>query len=331
MIAQIGCGAKLLKRDLKSAFRMIPVCMEDQWLLIFEWEGKYYQEMFLPFGLRTAPFLFNLFGEVFQWILQHIYTWTVKRYLDDFLGIFPTDHDLAKTASEFDMVVDKLGFTEATDKRQEGTCVDYLGLILDTKKMEARLPDEKKSRAMSGIELMLAKPMTTTKQLEKLLGLLEFCVSVFPLGRPFLRHVWNMFRKSKKGRYRLTTAARQDLSWWRRFLPIWSGISVIQPSRRMLHVATDASRTKGIGGVWFEGGTDNMFSTWVSCQHRRKHINWKEMFAVLYAFARWSEQWMEARVVVYCDNEAVVKGLRNRTIRGSAIRPLHTLYLIAAR
>lgn len=98
-IAAAGKGTKLMKPDLKSAFRMIPVCTEDQWLLIFEWEGAYYQELFLPFGLRTAPFIFNLFGEAFEWILQREYSWLLKRYLDDFLIILPQNYVLAKASS----------------------------------------------------------------------------------------------------------------------------------------------------------------------------------------------------------------------------------------
>jgi len=66
MIAKMGYSAKMIKRDLKSAFRMILVYAENQWLLIFEWDGKYFQELYLPFGLRMAPCLFNLFGEAFQ-------------------------------------------------------------------------------------------------------------------------------------------------------------------------------------------------------------------------------------------------------------------------
>ena len=65
-IAKSGRGTVLMKRDIKAAFRMIPICTEDQWLLIFEWDGSYYMELFLPFGLRTAPFIFNLFGEALQ-------------------------------------------------------------------------------------------------------------------------------------------------------------------------------------------------------------------------------------------------------------------------
>src|SRR5271156_6018275 len=69
-IRRLGKGAVLMKRDLKSAFRHIPVAVEDHWLLLFEWEGKFYIDAFLPFGLRTAPFIFNLFAEALDWILQ---------------------------------------------------------------------------------------------------------------------------------------------------------------------------------------------------------------------------------------------------------------------
>src|SRR5216117_3341251 len=66
------------------------------------------------------------------------------------------------------------------------------------------------------------------------------------------------------------------------------------------------------------------------CRHRPKHINWKELFAVLYAFAKWSENWSNAILIIFCDNEAVVCGLNKRTIRGAAIHPLRTLFLLAA-
>ena len=55
------------------------------------------------------------------------------------------------------------------------------------------------------------------------------------------------------------------------------------------------------------------------------------MFAVLYAFAEWSEDWNEAEIIVFCDNTAVVRGINKRTIRGAAIGPLQKLFLLAAR
>lgn len=55
LVAQAGRGAVMMRRDLKSTFRHIPVNPNDYWLLIFEWNGKFfYIDMFLPFGLRQS-------------------------------------------------------------------------------------------------------------------------------------------------------------------------------------------------------------------------------------------------------------------------------------
>jgi len=40
-----------MKHDLKSAFRHIPVSPGDYWLLIFEWQGKFYVDLFPAFFL----------------------------------------------------------------------------------------------------------------------------------------------------------------------------------------------------------------------------------------------------------------------------------------
>jgi hypothetical protein len=168
---------------------------------------------------------------------------TISRRLPDDL---PPDYNITVASEQFEGVCSQLGFTKASEKRKDGTCVEYLGLAIDTVKMEARLPEDRRIRAINEINEVLNLQSVTMKHLEKLLGLLEFCVGVFPLGRPFLRHVWNMFRRGRSWRQRLTMAARQDLQWWKQFLPIWSGISAIQLSRSRFRIATDASGKKGI-------------------------------------------------------------------------------------
>jgi hypothetical protein len=73
-----------------------------------------------------------------------------------------------------------------------------------------------------------------------------------------------------------------------------------------------------------------MFSTRMPRRHRLKHINYKEMHAVLHAFAEWGDNWKGQFVEVQCDNEAVVAGINKKSIRGSAIGPLQHLLLLAA-
>ena len=35
------------------------------------WAGQFYVDTVLPFGLRSAPFIFNKFATALEWILQH--------------------------------------------------------------------------------------------------------------------------------------------------------------------------------------------------------------------------------------------------------------------
>ena len=91
-----GPGAVFLKEDLADAFRHVPVAISDRWLLGFQWLDIFYMEAFLPFGLRTAPFLFDLFAKALHYILAYVLGWhIVLHYLDDFFTIFPPGTDPA--------------------------------------------------------------------------------------------------------------------------------------------------------------------------------------------------------------------------------------------
>lgn len=113
----------------------------------------------------------------------------IKWYLDDFLFIFlPTVHTskVEQVRVQFKTICSALGFTEAEDKSKNGTHIDYLGLILDTAKMEVQFLEDKKNRELESIQNVLRYGTVAQKQLQNLLSLLEFCIKVFPLRRLFL-------------------------------------------------------------------------------------------------------------------------------------------------
>ena len=63
LISRYGTGTILAKIDLKAAFRMVPIDPKDWDLLSMKWQGNFYLDTCLPFGLRSAPYLFNQFAE----------------------------------------------------------------------------------------------------------------------------------------------------------------------------------------------------------------------------------------------------------------------------
>ena len=58
----------MAKIDIKNAFRLCPVHPLDHHLLGMKWRGSFYFDQILPFGLRSAPFIFNCLADTLEWI-----------------------------------------------------------------------------------------------------------------------------------------------------------------------------------------------------------------------------------------------------------------------
>ena len=80
-----GAGALLAKVDIQNAYRSVPVHPDDRWLLGTMWENALYIDTALPFGLRSAPKIFNALADAVEWMLKQEGIEVVLHYLDDFL------------------------------------------------------------------------------------------------------------------------------------------------------------------------------------------------------------------------------------------------------
>ena len=58
IILVLGQGTQLVKFDIKSAYRIIPVHPSDRLLLGVLWQGEVFVDAVLPFGLCSAPKIF---------------------------------------------------------------------------------------------------------------------------------------------------------------------------------------------------------------------------------------------------------------------------------
>ena len=145
----------------------------------------------MPFGLRTASRIFNLFTKALHCILASRSTAAIPQYSDDFLVVF-TAADVAKSL-EYDMmftaICQELGLEIKIAKNASGTYIVFLRLIIDTGRMEARLPVEKKERALVLISQLAAQKSCTLLDLKRVTGLLNFLSKVVPLGHTFCRRL----------------------------------------------------------------------------------------------------------------------------------------------
>jgi hypothetical protein len=347
LVAAQGPGAILIKRDLQDAFRHIPIAPQDLWLLGFCWEDTYWVDCFLPFGLRTAPYIFDLFAKALHWILdsQANPEFDTIHYLDDFLGVGPPGTAAAdEFGHQFEEICNRLGLRIKESKSITGTTAEFGGIELDTLTMEARLPLGKLHKATELVEHALQKGKLSLQELQSLTGFLSFCSKVVPLGRSFLRRLYDATgsypRTGTKGR-RLTAEMKADLRWWKQFLPSWNGIAIIRATRELYLLWTDASGNEGLGGYYLPGPTSTASLgelTWSYAfakphprRHRHKHINYKEMLAILTAFRLWLPKFSGGKhIAIHTDNTAVYHGLLKRSIRGPAMEPLREIILLAA-
>ena len=291
MLSALGKGALMAKVDLKSAFRMVPVRRQDWELLGMKWKEAYYIDTCLPFGLRSAPYLFNQFAEALQWILQHNYglQWLIH-YLDDYLIVgAPDSHSCGEHLQCFLRVCMHLGFPVAMDKVDgPATVLSFLGLELDSVLQQIHLPPGKLREILEELTKWQSRSKTTKRKLLSLIGKLAFAARAVPAGKLFIRRLITLSMKAKRlhHRIRLNSDAQADIAWWQEFLPTWNGTAQFvdqQPTDAAdLELYTDASGTHGCGayfqGEWFH-------HDWQPHQQLSEHVSiqWQELFAIVAA------------------------------------------------
>ena len=84
-VKSLGRGSLLAKVDIKSAYCIIPVHPADRTLLGMQWRGSLYINTVLPFGLRSAPKLFNIIADAIHFIAHSQGVQHIMHYLDDYI------------------------------------------------------------------------------------------------------------------------------------------------------------------------------------------------------------------------------------------------------
>ena len=116
-ILESGPNTLLAKVDIKHAFRLLPIHPADRHLLTIEWNQSIYIDTCLPFGLRSAPKLFNILADLLSWITTQRGVTFSMHYLDDFLLLGPLDSSICQHNLDiFTQVYNELGIPLATEK-----------------------------------------------------------------------------------------------------------------------------------------------------------------------------------------------------------------------
>ena len=324
-----GRGCFLAKTDVESAFRLIPLKPSDYELFGMFWDGNYYYDKVLPFGLRSAPFLFNMLSDAVEWILLNkCYISFVCHILDDFLIIEPASPSPPQSQacqvslSSMLLTFRNLGIPVANNKTQgPDNVLEFMGIILDSDKMEARLPLDKVERIQASLASFESRQSCTLKELQSLIGTLNFACKVVPPGRPFLQRMVELTRNVSQPHHhiKLSSGFFKDLQTWKTFISHWNGaalfLSTSWVDSHSLELYTDASGTLGFGGIfghrWFQG----CWQTHQQLDQPGISIAWQELFAIVVACHLWGDAFANKRIIFFCDNESVVHIVNSKRSR----------------
>ena len=151
IIQTLGKGSWLCKADITDAFKQIPIHPSLWPYHGIKHDNKYYFFTRLVFGSRSSPKIFDHLSTVICWIFENNYgIANILHLLDDFLTIDAPSSEALRTMALLHHVFSRLGIP-LSSKKTLGPCteLEYLGITLDSIRMEARLPEDKLQRITS--------------------------------------------------------------------------------------------------------------------------------------------------------------------------------------
>ena len=319
IIRRTGRGCALAKTDVKNAFRLIPVNPNDYDLLGIFWQDHFYYDKCLPMGCSSSCKIFEAFSSALEWIARYkLSTPGILHILDDFLIIERDTVTCSTKLLSFLKTCDDLGVPMAPEKTVgPSTVLSFAGIELDTCKLEARLPQDKIDKCTNTIQDFLKRKKVTLKDMQSLIGLLNFTCSVVVPGRTFLRRMINLTVGIRRPMHmiRLTSAVKGDLHLWLQFLTQFNGksffLDFVWLSSDMIHLYTDASGSLGYGAVF---GRNWLYGAWPK-RWSSLNIVILEMFPIVISVEIWANRLANKCVTFHTDNQALVEVINKKTTK----------------
>ena len=330
-LLDLGAGSWMCKFDIADAFKIIPMDPAIWHLYGIKWEGQYYFFKRLTFGCRSSPKIFDTLSRALCWIAQHKYKINhILHLLDDFLTIDDPQCIKERNMAALSHLFGSLAVPISTKKTVGPVhVIEYLGIILDSVKMEARLPADKLTRITEIIDTYMGRKSITKRELLSLLGHLNFACKVIIPGRSFVSHMIDLSTKVTKmtDYIHLSEMVCKELKMWKLFLSQWNGVALFLENNVTLahdmHLFTDASSTCGFGGYfkgkWFMGEWPVEIQ-----QLNNKSVSMAllELYPIVIASLLWGASWSRKRICFHCDNLATVHILSKRRSKTPMIMKL---------
>lgn len=305
-IKTFGPGCLLYKRDLKQAYRQIPIDPGDVHLLGYRIDGHLYCDAVLPMGLRTSCQACQRVTSAVSYAFSKMGRKLVN-YIDDLAGA-EIGSSAVEAFDDLGALLNDLGLEESATKAcSPNTRMVFLGIEFDTIQGTLTIPPAKLAEVKQLLTEWDNKQVASKRDIQSLVGSLNFLSACVRPGRIFTARILNVLRTmTDDGPIDLDARFKQDVRWWARFAPLYNGVSLM-PLNEWCEpdevVACDAC-LDGCGG-WSEGRYFHAkFPQFIATQGL--HINALELLTIVVALKMWGRAWKGSRIKLKCDNYTAV-------------------------
>ena len=330
-LALITPGCYMARVHVRNYYRHIPIDPADWSKLAFRWhfegeaEPTTLWDTYLQFGQRNGPEVAHRFTSAILAIMRSRGYNSIVGIMDDFLIVAPTRAACGEAYEALLSLLHQLGFTvnmkpgktEPPAQQQK-----FVGVLIDSVAMEARLDGEKLQQLKSKLALFRNRKSATRREVQSLAGLLNWVCKVVYGGRTFLRRILDTVGSSTAPTQRLHLGVgfQRDIAWWLTSLTWFNGKALILPARRTAprEFQTDAEGS-GAVGVFLFGGYIGLTHQAVRQLLPKDtpppglHISVYETFAVLVAVRLFPEAVRSQHLCVRSDNTTTVAAVNKLT------------------
>ena len=313
IIASLGPGCYLFKRDLSRFFLQLKIDPIEYDKLGFVWRGWVYFFVSFVWGCRHAGYCGQWLTSAVSFIHAKLgfeltnQLFNILNYADDFAG---AEAELSRAQLSFDtlgQLLFDIGLDESKSKATPpSTEMTYLGVCFDTVNMCMRVDRDKVTELKSELLKWSRKTVAKKQELQSILGKLLWVSRTVRFSRVFVSRIIAEIRKltSQSTKTTLSLEIRKDFLWWDKYLEAFSGVELIPPTTVCQSVLGDAYPQGG--GSWNPVLSEYFsmrFPEYMCSPDTPIHI--KEFVIVLLCIRMWGVNWAGQRIVIYCDNDSV--------------------------
>ena len=201
IIKQKGRNCLLFKKDLKRAFRQIPLDPSSYNLAAFTWKKHIFSDTKLTMGLTSASCLCQRLTIAIAVIMFKIGI-LVLNYSDDFASA--ETRERAEFAYQtLGAILEKHGIEKSKEKACPlSTIMTFVGILFNTKTLTIEITPERLAEIRLLIIFRLNKSKATLKEVQSLLGKLYFVAACVRSSRIFISRLLQwlkcLYKENKK-------------------------------------------------------------------------------------------------------------------------------------